>query len=82
MRAHRRFTTLLVLLIFIVSLAAFCSGEGGEVEHLHDVTMEAPDELFEYEADLVDERLEEEENEMDEQFLKNHQNNTPKIVLI
>jgi TPR repeat protein len=74
MRAHRRFTTLLVLLIFIVSLAAFCSGDGGEDEYLHDVTMEAPDELFEYEADLVDERLEEEENEMDEQFLKNHQN--------
>ena len=35
--------------------------------------MEAPDELFEYEAELVDERLEEEENEMDEQFLKNQE---------
>ena len=38
-----------------------------------DVTMEAPDELFEYEAELVDERLEEEENQMDEQFLKNQE---------
>ena len=59
--------------------------EGGEVKRrdnfnapddnlLHQPSMEAPDELFEYEADLVEERLEEEENEMDEQFLKNHQN--------
>ena len=59
--------------------------EGGEVKRrdnfnapddnlLHQPSMEAPEELFEYEADLVEERLEEEENEMDEQFLKNHQN--------
>ena len=88
----RRFTALLVLLVFIVSLAASCSGEDvgehvpplpheqdDEHDHHHhhdvtmDVTMEAPDELFEYEAELVDERLEEEENEMDEQFLKNQE---------
>ena len=88
----RRFTALLVLLVFIVSLAAFCSGEdvgehvpplpheqNDEHDHHHhhdvtmDVTMEAPDELFEYEAELVDERLEEEEDEMDEQFLKNQE---------
>ena len=53
--------------------------QNDEHDHHHhhdvtmDVTMEAPDDLFEYEAELVDERLEEEENEMDEQFLKNQE---------
>ena len=48
--------------------------EGGEVKRrdnfnapddnlLHQPSMEAPDELFEYEADLVEERLEEEERD-------------------